>query len=82
MPMCLISPIQKMIEDPLTWDDCYAIALALINEHGDMDIKAVTLEMIYNWTLGLSAFRDDPDLINDAILMAIYCEWFEEVNPV
>ena len=38
--------------------------------------------MIFRWTLALPAFCDDPDLINDAILMAIYCEWFEEVSPI
>ncbi len=70
------------MDDPLCWDDSYAIALALINAHDDVDLNEVTLEMIYRWTLELPAFGDDVHLINDAILMAIYCEWFEEVNTV
>ena len=35
--------------------------------------------MIYNWTMDLPGFSDDPELANDAILEAIFQEWFEEV---
>jgi len=38
--------------------------------------------MIYHWTLALPDFADDPQLANDAILAAIYQEWFEEENPL
>ena len=70
------------MDDPLTWDDSYAIALALLKVHEHVDLAEVTLDMIYRWTLALPEFGDDPLLSNDAILMAIYREWFEEVNPV
>ena len=36
--------------------------------------------MIFHWTLDLPGFVDDPELANDAILAAIYQEWYEEVD--
>ena len=66
--------------DPLTWDDTYAVAKALIINHPGIILEQVSLHDIYTWTLELANFADDPQLSNDAILMAIYCEWFEEVN--
>ena len=38
----------------------------------------VTLRQIYDWTIRLSEFEDDPALANDDILYAIYQDWFEE----
>ncbi len=66
----------------LTWDSPYAIALALIERHPDVDLEQVSLNMVYAWTLALPGFDDEPALANDAILAAIYQEWYEEVNPV
>ncbi len=66
----------------LTWDAPYAVALALIERHPDADLEQVSLNMVYAWTLALPDFDDEPELANDAILAAIYQEWYEEVNPV
>ena len=71
-----------MQTDPLTWDDSFAIARALDAQFPDVDLEQVSLNMIYRWTLALPDFIDDPQLANDAVLAAIYQEWFEEVNPV
>jgi FeS assembly protein IscX len=65
--------------DPLTWEDSYAIALALRREHRQVDLEQVSLGMIYRWTLALPEFTDDPQLANEEILSSIYQEWFEEV---
>ena len=62
----------------LNWESTYAIALELRRQHKDINIEAVTLQQIYNWTLQLSEFEDDPALVNDDILYAIYQDWFEE----
>lgn len=70
------------VEDALTWDDSYAIARALHNLYPNVDLEQVSLMMIYNWTIALVDFHDDPELSNDAILMAIYRDWFEEVNSI
>ncbi len=66
----------------LTWEDSFAIALALKRRHPDVKLEDVSLNMIYRWTLALPEFVDDPQLANDIILAAIYQEWFEEVNPL
>jgi FeS assembly protein IscX len=66
----------------LTWDDSYAIARALSAEHPGISLEDVSLEMIYRWTLALPGFKDDPGLAHQAILAAIYQEWFEEANPL
>ena len=65
--------------DPLTWDDSYAIALALKRIYPQVNLEAVSLGMIYRWTLELPGFADDPQFVNEGILAAIYQEWFEEV---
>lgn len=65
--------------DRLTWDDSYAIALALRRTYPQADLEAVSLGMIYHWTLALPEFSDDPRLANEDILASIYQEWFEEV---
>ncbi len=66
----------------LTWDDSYAIALALREQHPQIDLESVSLEMIYRWTVALPDFDDDPALANDDILTAIVQEWLEEANPL
>lgn len=63
----------------LTWDEAYAIALALDRAHPNTDLGQVSLGMIYRWTLALAEFADDPQLVNEEILSAIYQEWLEEV---
>ena len=62
----------------LTWESTYAIALELRRQYPNIEIEAVTLRQIYEWTLVLSEFEDDPALANDDILYAIYQDWYEE----
>ncbi len=68
--------------DTLTWDASYAIARALTSAHPGMDMEALSLETLFEWTVSLPAFQDDPEMANDGILMAIYQELFEELNPL
>lgn len=69
-------------ELPLYWDASYAIAKALAQRHSDINLDEVTLSMIERWVLALPNFVDDPELVNDHLLGAIYQDWFEEVNAV
>jgi len=62
----------------LNWESTYAIALELRRQHKEVNVEDVTLQQIYNWTLQLTVFEDDPALANDDILYAIYQDWFEE----
>ena len=66
-------------EITLTWDDSYAIAQELAKAKPGINLEEVSLLMIYNWTMDLPGFSDDPELANDALLVAIFQEWFEEV---
>jgi len=62
----------------LTWDDSYAIALALHEAHPDVKLDEVSLDQLFQWVIDLRNFSDDPNLVNDTILVDILCEWIEE----
>lgn len=70
------------MDQSLTWDDSYAIALQLKEHHPEAKLEDVSLGMIYLWTTQLPAFHDDLQLANDVILSSIYQAWYEEVNPI
>ena len=70
------------MQDSLTWDAVYEIALALKTQYPQIDLEEISLEEIFQWTINLSGFEDDPDLANDNILTAILQEWYEENNPI
>lgn len=63
----------------LTWDDSYAIARALHQQYPQIDLAEVSLDMLYRWTVDLPEFVDDRELANEAVLMAIFQEWLEEI---
>lgn len=63
----------------MNWEATYAIAMELKRKYRDINIEEVTLGQIYNWTLELPDFEDDPQLANDDILRAIYQDWYEEL---
>ena len=67
------------MDKTLTWEDSYAIALALIQRYPDKNLEEVSLGILYQWVISLPGFTDDPDLANDEILVAIYQAWIEEV---
>jgi FeS assembly protein IscX len=73
--------LQEKIE-PLYWDDSYAISLQLRKAFPDINLQEVSLRMIFDWTMQLADFDDEPELANEEILEAIYQEWYEEVNPL
>jgi FeS assembly protein IscX len=62
----------------LNWESTFAIALALKRKYPKVNIEDVSLQQILDWTLALPEFEDDPALVNDDILYAIYQDWFEE----
>jgi FeS assembly protein IscX len=70
------------MEAPLYWDAIYEIVLALKTKHPREDLENVSLENIFVWTVALPNFKDDPELVNEEILLAIYQEWYEEINPL
>lgn len=68
--------------EELYWDGAYAIARRLMAAQPNADLSQITLNMIYNWTIALPEFKDDPQLANDDLLSAIYQEWYEETHPL
>jgi FeS assembly protein IscX len=70
------------MDQTLTWDDSYAIALQLRERHPQVNLEDVSLGMIFRWTTELPEFHDDLQLVNDVILESIYQAWYEEVNPL
>lgn len=67
------------MSETLVWESTFAIALALKKAHPDIDLETVTLGKIYEWTIALQGFDDDPALCNDEILTAIFQDWYEEI---
>ena len=70
------------MSEELYWDSSYAVARRLIAAHPGIALESVTLTMLQEWVLALPGFIDDPALVNDDLLTAIYQEWYEEVNPL
>lgn len=66
------------MDKTLTWEDSYAIALALIERYPDNNLEEVSLGMVYKWVVSLPGFADDPMVANDEILAIIYQSWIEE----
>ncbi len=66
----------------LSWDSVYAIAKRLQQEHPAISLETVSLKDIFEWTVALTDFNDDPELANDEILSAIYQDWYEENDPL
>ena len=63
----------------LNWETTYAIAIELKRQHPRVDLETVSLNQVYEWTIELEEFEDDPALANDGILAEIYQTWFEEI---
>jgi FeS assembly protein IscX len=70
------------MEQSLYWDTIFEIVLALKDQYPDENLETVSVQTIYDWTIALPNFKGDPELANDEILMAIYQEWYEEINPL
>ncbi len=68
--------------EELYWDGAFAIARRLMADQPNADLSQITLNMIYNWTIALPDFKDDPRLANDELLSAIFQEWYEETHPL
>lgn len=66
----------------LYWDSVYEIALALKSQFPNEDLEKTSLHEIFEKTIALANFHDDPILANDDILAAIFQEWYEECNPL
>lgn len=69
-----------MVVSDLTWEAPYAIALALIEAHPDLNVEDVGYVQLLELVTSLPDFADDPELVNDGLLEGILREWYEEVS--
>ena len=62
----------------MKWTDSREIAIALAEEHPDVDPRTVRFTDLYNWVHALPGFDDDPKRSGEKILEAIQAAWIEE----
>jgi FeS assembly protein IscX len=62
----------------LTWDHTENIALALYDEHPDLDPLTVRFTDLHKWVVALPEFSDDPEKSSEGKLEAIQMAWYEE----
>jgi FeS assembly protein IscX len=62
------------------WTDVREIAIALAEEHPDVDPRTIRFTDLYSWVLALDGFDDDPKHSGEKILEAIQQAWIEEAD--
>lgn len=62
----------------MKWTDIYDIAIALEENHPDVDILSVRFTDLRQWICDLSDFDDDLNKSNEKILEAIQMAWLDE----
>ncbi|HET9122972.1 MAG TPA: Fe-S cluster assembly protein IscX [Acidiferrobacteraceae bacterium] len=62
----------------LKWSDTREIAIALAEEHPDVDPRYVRFTDLREWVLDLDDFDDEPDRSGEKILEAIQMAWLDE----
>ena len=64
----------------MKWTDSLEIAIALADEHPDVDPRRVNFVDLRNWVLALPGFDDDPKHSGEKILEAIQMAWIDEAG--
>jgi FeS assembly protein IscX len=64
----------------LYWDSPYAIAVALMEHHPNLDPEKVGLEQMTDLIENLPGFKDDLALVTERILLDIQITWYEEMT--
>jgi FeS assembly protein IscX len=64
----------------LKWIEVREIAIALAEEHPDVDPRTIRFTDLYHWVLALDNFDDDPKHSGEKILEAIQQAWIEEAD--
>ena len=62
----------------LTWESTEDIALALYEQHPDLDPLTVRFTDLHKWVVKLEDFDDDPSRSTEGKLEAIQMAWHEE----
>jgi FeS assembly protein IscX len=64
----------------MKWTDSLEIAIALAEEHPDVDPQYVNFVDLHRWVCELPGFSDDPKRSGEKILEAIQMAWIDEVK--
>ncbi len=64
----------------MKWTDSREIAIALAEQHPDIDPKTVRFTDLHQWVLQLPGFDDDAKRSGEKILEAIQMAWLEEAD--
>jgi FeS assembly protein IscX len=64
----------------MKWIDTREIAIALAQQHPDVDPERVNFVDLRAWVLALEGFDDDPKRSGEKILEAIQAAWIEEAD--
>lgn len=63
----------------MKWTDVQDIAIALADEHSDVDPRYVRFTDLHRWVMALDGFDDAPNNSNERILEAIQAAWIDEL---
>jgi FeS assembly protein IscX len=63
----------------MKWTDTLDIAIALADEHPDVDPQYVNFVDLHRWVCELEGFDDDPQRSGERILEAIQMAWIDEL---
>jgi len=64
----------------MKWIDTRDIAIALADEHPEVDPERINFVDLRNLVLALEGFDDDPSRSGEKILEAIQAAWIEEAG--
>jgi FeS assembly protein IscX len=64
----------------MKWTDTLEIAMALAEQHPDIDPQAIRFTDLHGWVIALPEFDDDPKHSGEKILEAIQMAWIGEID--
>lgn len=66
----------------LFWESTYAIAMALIDQHPDVNPQQVGMVELAALVQSLPGFQDDPASVTTQTLLDIHNVWYEEMTTL
>ena len=64
----------------MKWTDTLEIAIALCEQHSDVDPKTIRFTDLHAWVMALPGFDDAADRSGEKILEAIQMAWIDEAE--
>ncbi|MGN6315943.1 Fe-S cluster assembly protein IscX [Trinickia sp.] len=62
----------------MKWTDVQEIAMALTDNHPEVDPQQIRFTDLHKWVMALDGFDDDPHRSSEKILEAIQLAWIED----